>query len=118
MMYVNESSSYNDVCKQVAYYLHFLSTHLNSLTFSILKLLTESLIFLRISYALLVWGPPLRKDQISCLQRLQNRAVRITKSLNIFDHISVHRRELHWLSVPDIIQLQSIAAMFRYYKQK
>jgi len=30
-----------------------------------------------------VWGPPLRKDQISHLQRLQNRAIRITTSLRM-----------------------------------
>ena len=77
------------LCKRVAY-LHL---YQNSLTFSILKLLTESLIFSKISYALPVWGPPLRKDQISRLQRLQNRTVRITKSLCKFDHVSLHRRE-------------------------
>ena len=79
----------NDVCKRVAYYFHLLSTHRNSLTFSILKLLTESLIFSRISYALPVCGPPLRKDQISHLQLLQNHVVRITKSLHKFDYVSV-----------------------------
>ena len=33
----------NDVCKRVAYYLHLLNVHQNSLTYSILKLLSESL---------------------------------------------------------------------------
>jgi len=57
----------NYVCKRIAYYLHLPSIHWNSLTYSILKLLSESLIFSRITYALPVWGPPLRKDQISHL---------------------------------------------------
>jgi len=104
----------NDVCKRIAYYLHLLSIHRNSLTYYILKLLSESLILSRISYALPVWGSPLRKDQISRLQCLQNRAIRINKSLCKFDHVSSHRWELGWLS----IQLQSVAAMYRYYKYK
>ena len=111
-------SQVNDVCKRVAYYLHLLNVHRNSLTFSILKLLSESLIFSRITYALPVWGPPLRKDQISRLQRMQNRAVRITKSLRKSDHVSAHRKDLCWLSIPDMIQLQSVAAMYHYYKRK
>jgi len=104
MMYANE--------------LHIISIHRNSLTYSILKLLSESLIFSRISYALPVWGPLLRKDQISRLQRLQNQTVLITKSLSKFDHVSSHRRELCWLSIPDMIRLQSVAAMYHYYKYK
>ena len=86
----------------VAYYLHLLSTHQSSF---ILKLLRESLLFSRITYALPVWGSSLRKDQVAHLQRLQNRAVRITKYLCKFDHVSIHRKELNWLSVPDTIQL-------------
>ena len=62
-----------------------------------------------------MWGPPLRKDQVARLQQLQNHAVHVTKSLHKFDHVSVHHREL---SIPNIIQLQSVVAMFRYYQQK
>ena len=40
----------NGVCKIVAYYLHLLSIHHKSLTFLILKLLSESLIFSRTTY--------------------------------------------------------------------
>jgi len=43
----------------------FVSIHYKSLTFSVLKVLTESL---RLKYALLVWGPPLKTDQITRLQ--------------------------------------------------
>jgi len=32
--------------------------------------------------------------------------------------MSSHYRELCWLSTPDMIQLQSVAAMYRYYKYK
>ena len=73
----------------------------------------------RITYALPLWGPPLRKGQISRLQRLHNQAIYITKSLSKFDHVSAHRRELCWLSIPDMIQLQSVAAaMYHYYSHK
>ena len=47
------NSQVSDICKRVAYYLHLLSVHRKSLTFSVLKLLTESLIFSRLTYALI-----------------------------------------------------------------
>ena len=65
-----------------------------------------------------MWGPPLRKDQISRLQCVQNQAVRIAKSLRKYDNVSALCRDLCWLSIPDMIQLQSIAAMYHYYKRK
>ena len=49
-----------------------LSLHRKSLTFDVLKMLSESLILSRIDYALPVWGPPLNKSQVGQLQRLQN----------------------------------------------
>jgi len=49
---LNWDCQVNDVCKQVAYYLHLLNINRKSLTFSVLKLLTESLIFSRLTYAL------------------------------------------------------------------
>jgi len=88
------------------------------LTYSILKLLSESLIFSRINYALPVCGPPLRKNQISRLRHLQNQAIWITKFLSKFDHVSAHHKELCWLSIPDMIQLQSGSPMYRYYRHK
>ena len=68
-----------------------------------------------------MWGPPLQNDQITLeitrIQRMQNRAVRITKSLRKYDHVSCHRRELKWLPIASMVQLQSITAMSRYLHQ-
>ena len=77
----------------------------------------ESLILSRFDYALPVWGPPLQQCQVSCLQHLQNRAVRVTKSLRKYNHVSVHRNNLNWLPISHQIKLRSISAMFRYYCQ-
>ena len=42
----------NNVCRKISYYLYMLSLHRNSLTFDVLKMLSESLILSRIDYAL------------------------------------------------------------------
>ena len=55
---------------------------------------------------------------IARVQRLQNLAIQVTKSLHKFDYVTSHRRELSWLPVSHIIQLQSIAAMSYYYHQE
>ena len=93
----------SSVCRTVSYYLHLLSLHRNSLTFDVLKILTESLVFSRIDYALPVWGPPLSQSQLAHLQRLQNRCIRVTKCLRKYDHVSNHRQHLNWLPVSDQI---------------
>ena len=59
-----------------------------SLTFDVLKMLSELLIFSGIDYALPVWGPPLNKSLVGRLQRLQNRAIHVIKCLRKYDHIT------------------------------
>ena len=76
----------NCICKKASYYLYLLCSHRKSLTHDILKMLTEFLILSRFDYALPVWGPPLQKCQVTGLQHLQNRAIRVTKSLRKYDH--------------------------------
>ena len=111
-------SQINYICKKVSYYLYLLSSHRKSLTFDILKMLSESLVLSHFDYALLVWGPPLQKCQVSRLQQLQNRAVRVTKSLRKYDRVSSHRHNLNWLPVSHQIKLRSVCVMFRYYYQR
>ena len=106
------------VCKKASYYLYLLSLHRKSLTFDILKMLVESLIFTRFDYAIPVWGPPLQQCQVARLQHLQNRAVRVTKSLRKYDRISAHPNNLNWLPISHQIRLRRVCAMFRYYRQK
>ena len=67
----------------------------------------ESLVLSRIAYVLPVWGPPLLSQQVSRLQRIQNRAVRMVLSLRKFDHISVPHQQLGWPSIPQQIARDS-----------
>ena len=65
-------------------------------------MLLDSLALSRINYALPVWGPAISKQAVSRLQCLQNRAVRITKSLSKHDHVpSIH-------IVPDVLSILQI----------
>ena len=48
-------------------------------------MLMESLVFSRYTYALPVWGPAINRDCLSRLDRLQNRAVRLTCGLQGYD---------------------------------
>ena len=93
-------------------YVYMLSLHRN---FDVLKMLSESLILSRIDYALPVWGPPLNKSQVAYLQRLQNRAIRVTKCLRKYDHVSLHCLQLNWLPISHQITFKSCCAMYRYY---
>ena len=106
------------MCKKASYFLYLLSIHHRSLTYDILKMLAESLILSRFDYALLVWGPPLQVSQVSRLKNLQNRAIRVTRSLCKHDHISMHHNVLKWLPISYQIKLRSVAAMSRCYRQK
>ena len=78
-------------------------------------MLSESLILSKIDYALPVWGPPLNKSQVACLQRLQNRAIRVTKCLRKYDHVSLHCLQLNWLPISHQIMFKPSCAMYRYY---
>ena len=108
-------SHVSTVCKKVSFYLFWINYHRKCLSSLILKMLLDSLAFSRINYALPVWGPAISKLAVSRLQRLQNRAVRITKSLSKYDHVSHHRKTLNWLSVASLIQYRSLCSMFHQY---
>ena len=105
----------SNVCKKISYYLYILSIHRKSLTFEVLKMLTESLILSRIDYALPVWGPPLNKSQVARLQRLQNRGIRITRCLRKYDHVTLHHCQLNWLPISHQIMFKSSCAVYHHY---
>ena len=85
-------------------YLFWINYHRKYLSSLILKMLLDSLALSQINYALPVWGPAISKQAVSHLQRLQNRAVCITKSLSKHNHVSHHHQTLNWLSVASQIQ--------------
>ena len=54
---LNWSSHVASVCRSMSYYLHLINCHVKSLPSDIIKMLVESLVFSRYTYALSVWGP-------------------------------------------------------------
>ena len=99
----------------MAYYLHLIRCHKHCLSSHLLKLLVESLVFSHLSYALPVWGPPLNQQLLKCLERTQNRVVRLCKNLSKFDHVSEHYRSLSWLPLQQLIQFRSVGMMYHQY---
>ena len=99
------------VCKSMSYYLSLISPHVKSLPTAIVKMLMESLVFSRYTYALPVWGPAINRDCLSHLDHLQNRAVRLTCGLRRYDHVSRCKVGLGWLPMSQFIQYRSVLAM-------
>ena len=87
---LNWSSHVASVCRSMSYYLHLINCYVKSLSSDIIKMLVESLVFSRYTYVLSVWGPAIHQDSLSCISRLQNRAVHMTCNLCKYDHISHH----------------------------
>ena len=112
---LNWSSHVAGVCKSMSYYLTLINRHVKSLPSDIIKMLMESLVFSRYTYALPVWGPAIHQDSLSRISRLQNRAVRMTHNLRKYDHISHHRGNLRWLSISSFIRYRSLLTMFENY---
>ena len=101
----------NDVCKWVAYYLHSLSIHQNSDIFhsQITHWITKN------KLRSTSMGPAFEKGSSFSITEIAKSCCSYNQ---IFDQVSIHRRELHQLPVPDVIKLQSVAAMFHYYTGK
>ena len=60
-------SHISTVCKKVSYYLYWINAHYKHMPNDVLKLLVDSLVLSRLTYALPVWGPTISKQ---CLARL------------------------------------------------
>ena len=103
------------VCKKVSFYLFWINSHRKNLPSEVIKMLIDSLVLSRLSYALPVWGPMLSKSQLNRLQNLHNWGVRITACLQKYDHVSYHRHQLNWLSVSSMIRYRSLCVMHGIY---
>ena len=112
---LNWSSHVAATCRSMAYYLYQINHHSSSLPFNILKMLMESLVFSRLTYAIPVWGPAVHQDSLLRLNRLHNRAIRITCGLRKSDHVSSHRQTIGWLPVSLLIQHRTLCAMMDQY---
>ena len=95
----------------MSYYLCLISPHVKFLPTTIEKMLMESLMFSRYTYALLVWGPAISRDFLSRLDRLQNRVVCLFCGLRKYDRVSQCKVGLRWLPVSQFIQYRSVLAM-------
>ena len=109
------SSHVAAVCKSMAYYLYLINFHSQSLPREILKMLVESLVFSRLNYALPVWGPAVRQNSLSRINRLHNRAVRIVCGLRKSENVSRHCQAIGWLSMPLLTQHRTLCAMLDQY---
>ena len=96
---LNWSSHVSQICRNMSYCLMLISSHVKYLPNTIVKMMIESLVFSRYTYALPVWGPAISMDSMSRLQRMQNRAVRLSCGLRKFDHVSQNRTNLGWLPI-------------------
>ena len=108
------SSHVAAVCKKASFYLFWIASHRKALPSEVLKMLIDSLVLSRFTYALPVWGPMLSK--LNRLQHLHNWGVRITASLRKYDHVSYHRHQLNWLSLPSLIEYPSLCVMHQIYR--
>ena len=86
-----------------------INSHVKYLPSAIVKMLIESLVFSRYTYGLPVWGPAINRDSMSWLQRMQNRAVRMTRK---YDHVSQYRANLGWLPMSEFVQYRTILTMY------
>ena len=105
-------------CLSMAYYLYLINYHSKSLPREILKMLVESFVFSRLTYALPVWGPAIHQNSLSRINRLHNRAVRITCGLHKSEHVSSHRQTIGWFSASSLIQHRTLCAMLDQYTSR
>ena len=109
------SDQVSNVCRKMSYYLHLIYTNKFVLPDNIIKLLLESLVMSHLNYALPVWGTSLTQQNISRIQRLQNRAVRLLYHLNKYDHITSYYNRLQWLKFEQLVKFHTTCIMFHYF---
>ena len=66
-------------------------------------------------YALPVWGPSLETVAVSRLQHLCNRAVRLTRRLRKYNHVSATCHNLGWLPFELLVQYCTLVLTHCHY---
>ena len=99
----------------MSFYLFWINPRRKTLPTEVIKMLVDSLVLSHLIYALLVWGPLLSQSNIHHLQRLHNWGVRITTSLQKFDHVSEHRANFNRLTVSTLIKYRCLCALHKIY---
>ena len=77
-----------------------------------LILIIDALIFSRLFYCCNVWGNTSSKN-ICKLQLIQNFVCRIILGLKKFDHVSIARKSLGWLSVRQKLRLNTVTMVYK-----
>ena len=86
-----------NICKKMLFYLYLINSHRHVLSSGLIKMLLESLVLSHLTYCITVWGPFLTHTLLSCLQCMQNQAVRLCCNLIIYQNIIIIYIDLQYL---------------------
>jgi len=78
----------------------------------------QSLVLSCLIYALPAWITMITAAHQQRSQRMHNCGVCIAASLRKFDHVSYHRHNFHWLSIPSLIRYRSLCGMVQTFYLK
>ena len=87
------------VYKKASFYLLWIASHRRALPSEVIKMLIDSP----------VWGP----SYVCCLSF--SLIVCNTASLQKYNHVSYHRHQLNWLSLPSLIKYHSLCVMHKIH---
>ena len=77
-----------------------------------IKTIIQALVMSKLNYCnSLLLG--LANYQLNKIQRIQNMACRIVCNLHKFDHVTPSMHDLHWLKIPQKIQLKIACLMYK-----
>ena len=100
-------SSKNTICQSIYYHLHNIRRIGKYLSYDNRKSIVQAIIMSRLDYCnglLLVYGTP--AVHLGKLQRLQNAAARLVRTVSRYDHITPSLISLHWLPVTHRIEFK------------
>ena len=95
----------------MSFHLFWINSYRRSLPTEVIEMLIDSLVLSRLINALPVWGTMLTLAHQQQLQRLHNWGMRIAASLHKVDHVSYHRRQFPFLTIPFLVRYRSLCAI-------
>ena len=98
-------SHISTVCKKVSYYLYWINAHYKHMPNDVLKLLIDSLVLSRLTYALPVWGPAISSTSAQLGSAYSQE----------FEEILSCLCPSHWLPVDTLIRHRTLCTMHQLY---